>query len=206
MTRRPWLAATAAAGLLAACSPDPEETAIPPEDYPAATQTGEPAAPSPATTMAFVDQMAASNLYGIEAGELAGQMGTSQEVKTFAATMVKEHTAAAARLKEVAEDAQPASLAAPALTEDQRLALDALRKAGLDFNGEYARTQVTAHEEALRALRGYAAAGENAALRDYAAEAIPAVERHLEQAKRLPGAMPPVKVPPRPLANRRNSG
>ena len=87
-----------------------------------------------------------------------------------------------------------------------KTAVRALRAEGLKVGLLRPITLYPFPEEALRALRGYAAAGENAALRDYAAEAIPAVERHLEQAKRLPGAMPPVKVPPRPLANRRNSG
>src|SRR5262245_4832207 len=92
---------TAAALALAACGNNEaaDDTAIA-EATP--TDTALPAEVSPpeaGTAQGFVDTIAASDMFEIEAGRLAQDMGTSQAVKDFGAMMVKDHTASSDKLK-----------------------------------------------------------------------------------------------------------
>src|SRR5690606_41235102 len=76
---------TALALALAACG-GPEEAAEPPADDTALAP--EPnAAPDPATPQGFVELAASSDMYEIEAGRLAQEMGQRQDIKTWGARM-----------------------------------------------------------------------------------------------------------------------
>lgn len=186
MNLRPVLAGLALGGILSACSPDTDKANQNAERYPTDTETGEPASPSPATTMAFVDQISALDLFFVEAGKLAALNGTSAAVKDYAAAMVKDHTATADSLEAVADKAQPAMPAPPKMTQEQLALLERLRAPNGNFDSAYARAQVSAHEAMVRTLRGYSAAGENAALRDFAEKAVAAEQAHLDKAHELP--------------------
>lgn len=186
MNLRPVLAGLALGGIVCACSPHTDKANRNAERYPTDTETGEPTSPSPATTMAFVDEMSGLNLFFVEAGKLAVQSGRSAAVKDYAAAMIRDHASTATALRTVAERAQPAVLAEPKMTPEQLALLERLHTPGDTFDSAYARTQISAHEAMVRALRGYSAAGENAALRDFAERAIAAEQVHLDKARELP--------------------
>ena len=167
------------ASLLAACGSGSES---PSQDQP------ETAAPYPepavSVSQSFVDTISASDLFETQAGQLAQQSGKSEAVKAFGARMVKDHEASTSSLKAAA--LQSGLTVAPALNPDQEAKLTALRNAGQGFDGLYAQQQVAAHEVALQTLRDYAATGDNASLKDFAAKTSQTVERHLEDARKLP--------------------
>ena len=168
---------------LAACgqSNDADSTA---EDA-VATETAAPAAPATPAPQAFVDTAAASDMFEIEAAKLAQAQGASDKVKAFAAMMIKDHTASSDKLKEAAAKADGVTVA-PALTDKQKMDLDALRNAGDQFDTLYAQGQVAAHTEALTLLQGYAANGTGDSLRGFALDVSPIVQHHLDEAKKLP--------------------
>jgi putative membrane protein len=139
----------------------------------------------PADAQGFVDKASASDMFEIEAGKLAQQMGKAQAVKDFGAMMVKDHTKSTADLKAAAAKADGVTVA-PKLSAKQQSDLDALKRAGDNFDATYKQQQVAAHETALAMLQNYAQSGDNAALKDFAGKTAPVVEGHLKQARALP--------------------
>lgn len=173
-----------AALALAACG-SPEEPVETPAVEDTAPAPDMAAAPDAATPQGFVATAASSDMYEIEAGRLAQDMGQRQEVKDFGAQMVEDHTASSDKLKAaVAEGGEGLSVPTAMLPKHQQN-LDALRAAGENFDRVYAQQQVAAHQEALTLLQNQAMSGEIASLKAFAAETAPVVEGHLGHARDL---------------------
>ena len=181
---RKLIVGLAGALALAACSQsdDAHTTA---EDTAATDAAATPAAPAAPAPQEFVDKVAASDMFELEAAKLAQAQSTSDNVKAFAAMMIKDHTDSSARLKEAAATIDGVTVT-PALTAKQQMDLDALKKAGDQFDTAYAQVQVVAHNEALTLLQGYADNGTEASLKTFAAGVAPVVQHHLDEAKQLP--------------------
>lgn len=177
---------TIAAGLalaLAACGS--EEPAEPAAEDTAAAPDAVAQAPDPSTPQGFVDMAASSDMYEIEAGKLAQEMGASDAVKEFGAMMETEHTASSDKLKAAVAEGGAGLAVPPAMLPKHKQQLDALRSAGDQFDALYAQQQVAAHEEALSLLEQQADSGTVASLKAFAGEAVPVVEGHLAQAREL---------------------
>ena len=144
---------------------------------------------TPGTPKEFVNTVAASDMFEIESAKVAQTKATAQEVKDFAATMVKDHTASTNSLKDAAGKAEPAVTAAAALTADQQQQLDALKAAtAATFDATYKQQQIAAHEKALAMLRGYANSTGPQSLKDFATKTATVVEGHLASARALPAS------------------
>lgn len=139
----------------------------------------------PGTAQHFVDAVAASDAYEIEAARLAQENGTSEEVTSFAEMMIEDHTNSTENLREAAAQATGVTFN-PQMTPKQQQDLQALRGAGENFDQTYAQQQVAAHEAALSLLRDYTASGDVEALRSFARDTAGVVDGHLEQARELP--------------------
>lgn len=182
---------TAAATLaLAACSGGADDADTATDTTADATMTDQatvnpdPAAMAPTSAQGFVDQASASDMYEVEAGKLAQQMGKSQAVKDFGAMMVKDHTKSSSDLKTAAGKASGVTVN-PKLTAKQQADLDALKNAGANFDATYKQQQVAAHQAALTLLQGFAQGGDDPALKDFASKTAPVVEGHLAEAQKL---------------------
>ena len=186
MTKRILCTAGGALALaLAGCGDAGEEAAV---HETAADQTSvaaEDTAPLPGTAQHFVDAVAGSDLYEIEAARLAQENGTSEAVTSFAEMMIEDHTASTDKLREAAAQASGVTLN-PEMTEKQQQDLQALQEAVDNFDQVYAEQQVAAHEAALALLRDYSASGDVEALKAFARDAAVVVEGHLQQARELP--------------------
>ncbi|MEO0062060.1 MAG: hypothetical protein RLZZ08_620 [Pseudomonadota bacterium] len=182
------LIGVAAAMTLGACNNAADDTAPAGQDTAAMvvatpTETATPMANGP---QALVDAAASSDMYEMQAAEMASQNGKSQAVKDFAAMMMKDHATSTAALKDAAAKAQPMLTMPAMMTPAHQAMLDELRTAGADFDTVYARQQVTAHEQALALLRGYAGTGTDDPLAKFAATTAPVVDGHLTKARALP--------------------
>lgn len=186
-----YLIAGAAALALAACGPSREETMT--EDVDGSELAGEPSGAFdeagaegavPTDAQQFANMAAANDMYEIEAGKLAQQMGKSQPVKDFGAMMERDHTKSTADLKAAAGQAQGVNVS-PEMSAKQKSDLEALKSAGDRFDETYINQQVAAHEQAFAMLRGYAERGEAEPLKQFAAKTAPVVEAHLEEARQL---------------------
>jgi len=165
---------------IAACSDDDDPTG--PEDV---TEQVVNSIQSDAHIMGVMHE---SNLGEIEAGQLAVQRASDAEVKTFATTMITQHTQL---------DAQGTALATqlgipPALpdntlpAEQDREAVQLSAVTGTTFDRTYIAQQVTAHTRTLALVDASIAEAQQAALRTMLQSTVrPMVAAHLATAQQI---------------------
>jgi putative membrane protein len=144
-------------------------------------------AQSPAETMnpaAFVKKAALVNLIELETGKIAEERAASAEVKTFAHRMVTDHTEMQA---ELIKAAKLTTAALPTETEPAHAARkqQLLAKSGVAFDRAYLDHMTAGHEEAAAFLTQAAAHLVDPALKEWATKAVPLVQEHLGEARRL---------------------
>ena len=196
MAQKALLAAAAIAALsLAACQqkdaaptpadPGTSNAAVNAAQDATATAVGTAAAVTgPASTDAFVTNAAISDMYEIQAGQIAQTKGQSAAVKAFGQQMVTDHTALSNAMKPLI---LAAGKAAPAGLDERRKGLiDNLNAAAPgEFDKVYIAQQEAAHNEALTLMQGYADHGDDAGLKGAAAKALPKIKAHLQHAQGL---------------------
>ena len=145
---------------------------------PAADPVPRDPAPTVQPTATFVALVAPSNLFEIESSQLALDRPVSPAVKDFARRMVEDHSAGGVRFREVVAVARVT--APPEKLDARRIAqIESLRAASdAQFEKAYLDLQRKARDEAVALFEGYAAGGEHAALRAFAAELLPRLREH----------------------------
>ena len=132
----------------------------------------------------FVDKASAAGMAEIEAARLALEEGRAAEVKRFAERMIKDHTAANEDLKALASRKQLEVADAPDAMDKAKTMLLELRE-GENFDDAYARNQVNAHEQVVELFREASQSLDDRELQAFAKEKLPALEEHLEMARKL---------------------
>jgi putative membrane protein len=160
---------------------------------PMVTSTQVWAAPVDAAT--YVQKAAIGDLFEIESSKLAKAQATSPQIKSFAEMMVTDHTQSSQKIAAAA----PGMPAPTQLDPQHQEQLAQLQKAtGSEFDRTYLDMQVKAHTDALQLHQDYAANGGDPKLKAVAAEIVPVVSHHLEEAKRLAGAAQTTATPAEP--------
>lgn len=138
------------------------------------------------STPEFVTKAAHSDLYEVAAGKIAGEKGQSEAVKKYGAHMVEAHTKTTEELKSIVQ-AEKLNVKVPTeVSKKHKKMLDALTAAKPeDFDQLYIKQQIKAHSKASELFDSYAERGENAALKQFAANTLPAIKQHLEEAEKL---------------------
>lgn len=140
----------------------------------------------PTGGQAFANTAAASDAFEIATSQLAQEKAQSAAVKKFAGQMITAHTESTAKLKSVASGLATPITPNPTLTAQQQSVLDDLRtKSGAAFDQAYVAGQQAGHQQTLDALNTYAANGDVAELKSFAAGLSPTVAAHLNMAKGL---------------------
>ncbi|PSJ38470.1 DUF4142 domain-containing protein [Allosphingosinicella deserti] len=140
----------------------------------------------PTGGQAFANTAAASDAFEIATSQLAQEKAQSAAVKKFAGQMITAHTESTAKLKSVASGLATPITPDPTLTAQQQSVLDDLRsKTGAAFDQAYVAGQQAGHQQTLDALNTYAANGDVAELKSFAAGLSPTVAAHLNMAKGL---------------------
>lgn len=133
----------------------------------------------------YVAKAGAADLYEIESSRMAVRRARRPEVREFAQMLIAEHNRTTAQVMAAAraDGIRPA----PAMLEpSQRTMIRQLsRVAAGGFDRAYMNQQVVAHQQALTLHRNYARRGVGNDLRRVAAGAVPVIEGHLAQARRL---------------------
>ena len=139
--------------------------------------------PDDATTL---QTLAEGGRYEVEAGEIAGNKGTTDAVKKFGMMMVKDHGAAN---KKVADLAKAKGVALPqSLGPEKTEMLNKLRTQEQPrFDPDYLAQQVAAHEKTRELLKSEIAGSGSNDVKALARELLPTVEAHLAEAYRLTG-------------------
>lgn len=140
---------------------------------------------TPTKAAQFVPMAASSDMYEIESSRLALERSQSPAIKQFAQMMIDHHTMTT---QQVTEAAQSSGITPPppALLPPHRAMLDKLQPAqGRDFDRMYLDQQRTAHRQALALHQTYSRRGDKEPLRQAATQAVPIVQRHIDQLKTL---------------------
>lgn len=133
------------------------------------------------TTDAFVMKAAMSDMFEIASSKIAATKASDAKLKKFASDMVAAHTATTAGLKAAIAKGNVAATPPAALDAEHQGMIDKLNAAsGADFDALYRSQQMDAHTQALAVHQGYAASGDNAALKAFAADTAPKVKSHLD--------------------------
>ena len=133
----------------------------------------------PMTAAAFVATIAGGNMYEIESGKLAQTMATMEECKKMGGMLVTDHGKQQDMLRTAAAASTPPVTLPTALPAEHQAHLDALKAAkGAEFDRLFLAQQKEGHAKMLAALKSYAASGDSASLKAFAAKAVPGVEQH----------------------------
>ncbi len=137
------------------------------------------------TTQDFVKQAATSDMLEIAAAKIAQQKGNADE-KAFAEHMITDHSKTTADIKGLIASGDVKAELPTTLDSSSQGKLDDLNKARPeDFAAIYDPMQVTAHKDAVSLFERYSDGGENANLKNWAANTLPALKHHLEMAQKL---------------------
>ena len=129
----------------------------------------------------FVDEAALTDMYEVQAGQLATMRAKSADVKNFGQKMVDDHTRATNELKGILIESASNSMPPMQLDSRRESLLNDLKGAeDEDFEGRYIAQQINTLDEALILMRGYAKDGENPDIKDFAAKVQPIVQMHLD--------------------------
>ena len=133
---------------------------------------------------AFLFHAGAGDVFEITSGTMAMQKSRNTEVRVFAAMLIADHTALTntALSTAVAAGVMPPP---PELSPAQKGMISQLAASGANFDRMFLQQQLTAHQQALAVLQGYAAGGDVGALRQAAGSAVPMVQGHIAQVQRL---------------------
>jgi putative membrane protein len=126
---------------------------------------------------AFAEMAGSSNRFEIQSSELALERAENEDVRAFAELMIQDHTRAGEQMMAAAE----ADGVTPptAMIEKHQTQFDQLQAAeGAAFDQAYLAAQAGAHDEAVALFDGYAAQGEEGALREFAAQTLPTLQEH----------------------------
>lgn len=132
----------------------------------------------------FVMAASAAGETEILASRLAQKQGQSQAVKSFAATMLRDHGKANDQLKTIAQKDGYTLSSTPTQAEEVELArLRPLH--GKKFDQAYAAMMVKDHREAVALFQSESTSGSNGDLKAFATQTLPILQHHLALATSL---------------------
>ena len=127
----------------------------------------------------FYKSAAEGGIAEVEAGQLAQDKGTSQQVKDFGAMMVKDHSAANEKLKSLAASKNITLPASPSVGQmASKTKLNVL--SGDTFDKSYVKGQISAHRQTIALFRKEIGSGEDADAKAFATATLPTVRSHLK--------------------------
>ncbi|MGA8435429.1 MAG: DUF4142 domain-containing protein, partial [Methyloceanibacter sp.] len=143
------------------------------------------------STPEFIQKGAMSDMYEVQAGKLAAEKGQSDAVKQFGQQMVDAHTKTTDELMGIVKSKNIKVDVPTKLDSEHQKLIDDLNSASAkDFDKTYASQQVDAHQNAVKPFKKYAEDGDDPDVKQFAAKTLPAIEHHLDEAKKLPSGPP----------------
>jgi putative membrane protein len=133
----------------------------------------------------FVDFAAQTDMVEANLGQLAQNNGSAQSVKDFAQQLTTDHTSDYGALATVAKQANltmPTAIDA----EHNKVMIDPFQKLnGTPFDRKYIQEMIAGHTKAIAIYKKEAGDAENPALKSYAEQTLPTLQKHLDAAKGL---------------------
>jgi putative membrane protein len=148
-------------------------------------QTPNSSQPAPSAQQ-FVEKVAVSDMFEIQAGQLALAKSPDSDTKPFAEKMVADHQKTSSELKSLVDSGKVKAKLPTALDSTHQKMLDDLKaKNGKDFDQAYDQSQVKAHKDAVMLFDAYSKGGDDPELREWAAKTLPHLREHLSMAEKL---------------------
>jgi putative membrane protein len=133
----------------------------------------------------FVDFAAQTDMVEANLGQMAGSVASAQPVKDYAQMLVTDHTNDFNQLYGVAHQANlnmPNAIDA----EHNKAMIDPFQKLkGAAFDHHYVQEMIAGHTKAIAVFKKEAADAQNPALKSYAEQDLPVLQKHLDGAKAL---------------------
>jgi putative membrane protein len=145
---------------------------------------------APMSDQKFVDFAAQTDMVEAHVGDLAQNVAQSQAVKDYGQMLTADHTQDYQQLQTVA---QQAGLTVPTAidAEHNKSMIGPYHKLkGPGFDKKFAHDMVAGHTQAIAIYRKEADDAQNPALKQYAQNALPVLQKHLDRAKELGQARP----------------
>jgi putative membrane protein len=137
------------------------------------------------TDQQFVDFAAQTDMVEANLGQLAQTAASSQAVKDYGQMVDTDHTKDFNQLYKVAHEAnltRPDAIDA----EHDKTMIDPFQKLkGAAFDHRYIQEMIAGHTKAIAVYKKEAADAQNPAVKSYAEEALPVLQKHLDDAKDL---------------------
>ncbi len=138
--------------------------------------------------LAFMNDAAPGNMAEVELGHLAEKQAASNDVKQFAQKMIEDHSKTGEELKQLAM--QKKVTLPPDVLPKHKEIMDKLSKlSGADFDREYVKAMVEAHEKDVAAFENAAKTAADADVKAFAAKTLPTLKMHLEMIKGIADKM-----------------
>ena len=137
----------------------------------------------------FLTKLAAGNKFEIDSSKLALDKSKSETVKAFAGEMVKDHGQAAAKMKQAVTDAKAKAPPDQLDPKHQATYDDLKKKDGAAFDQAYVDAQAKGHVDTVALVEAYAKSGDNARIKAFASDILPALKTHLDKVKKLQASL-----------------
>jgi putative membrane protein len=127
----------------------------------------------------FYKHAAEGGIAEVEAGHLAQDKSSSQQIKDFGAMMIKDHSAANDKLQSIAAGKNitlPTSSSVGQMASKAKLEV----LSGATFDKSYVKGQVSAHRETIALFRKEISSGQDADAKAFATATLPTVRAHLK--------------------------
>ena len=141
---------------------------------------------TPENRTAYVEMAASSDMYEIQSSQMASSRAQNPAMRSFAQMMITDHTNTSQQLMAAAQAAGLPPRTPRLLTMHADMLSRLQGRSGADFDREYRRQQLMAHQQAVALHSNYAARGDTPALRVVAGSAVPIVTRHLNMVRQWP--------------------
>jgi len=138
--------------------------------------------------LAFMNDAAPGGMAEVELGKLAASKAQNAEVKTFAQKMVDDHSKAGEELKALAAQ-KKVTLPTDVLPTHKEIMNKLSKLSGADFDKEYVKAMVTAHEKDVAAFENVSKTAADADVKAFAAKTLPTLKMHLEMIKGMADKM-----------------
>lgn len=136
------------------------------------------------TDQSFMKEAAMGNQAEIQLGQMAQSKASNPEVKSFGQRMVKDHSDADDKLKNIAES-QHISLPAELDPKHKNQAEALSRLSGPQFDKAYMTLMVQEHTQDVNKFKKEAASSHDPTLQQFARSTLPVLQSHLNEAQRV---------------------
>jgi len=134
--------------------------------------------------LAFMNDAAPGGMAEVELGKMAADKAQNADVKAFGQNMVKDHSKANDELKQLA--AQKKVMLPPDVMPAHKQLMEKLSKlSGADFDKEYVKAMVEAHEKDVAAFENVSKTAADADVKAFATKTLPTLKMHLEMIKAM---------------------